>query len=48
MGGIYEGELSCYDAVYITISVKIGSGIQKFLKEDIQTNRQTGDRISPL
>jgi hypothetical protein len=34
--------------IYITSFIKIGSGIQKLIRGDSQTNREEGDRISLL
>jgi hypothetical protein len=44
----YAIEMGSVAMIYITSSVKFGSGIRKLVKEDIQTHRQTEDFISRL
>jgi hypothetical protein len=45
--GKYTVEVSSGAMIYISICIKVGSGIQKLI-EEIRTYRQHGDRISLL
>jgi hypothetical protein len=44
----YAVEMDSGARIYIPTFIKIGLGIQKLLRGDIQTNRQEGGRISLL
>jgi hypothetical protein len=41
----YDVEMSSGAMIYIPSFLKIGSGIQKLIREDSQTHRQYGDCI---
>jgi hypothetical protein len=44
----YAVEMGSGATICIPNSIKIGSGIQKSMQEDLQTHRHYGDFISPL
>jgi hypothetical protein len=44
----YTMEMGSGAVIYIPSFIKIGSGIQKLIRGDIQTHRQHGDRKSQL
>jgi hypothetical protein len=44
----YAAEMGSGAMIYIPSFIKIGSGIQKLIGRDTQTNRQHGDLISVL
>jgi hypothetical protein len=44
----YAVDMGSVAMIYVPSFIKIGSGIQKLIREDTQTHRQDGDRISLL